>query len=295
MRVIAASDLHLEFGDLEVVNSNSAQVLILAGDILLAQDLHDHPLDTKLIQAEIMESLGPRQSLVVRFRDFLDRCSRQFQHVIYVAGNHEFYHGKWVQNIQDLRDECARYHNVHFLEQDTVTIDGVLFVGGTLWTNMNGMDPLTLHSVRDMMSDFGIIRNDNKGYRKLTPQDTVERHWETFNYIRTVLNQNLGMPTVVVGHHAPSKLSTHPRYANQTIMNGAYSSDLSELILDYPQILAWHHGHTHHVFKYQIGETWVLCNPRGYIGHETQAGLFKFRGYQIQDGRILIDHSEWDC
>jgi hypothetical protein len=78
-----------------------------------------------------------------------------------------------------------------------------------------------------------------------------------------------------VGHHAPSKLSTHPRYADDYVINGGYSSDLSEFILDHPKIKLWTHGHTHYAFDYVIGETRVVANPRGYIGYEAQADHFQ--------------------
>jgi predicted phosphodiesterase len=281
MRISLGSDIHLEFGDLEFDNQDQAQVLILSGDIMLAQDLHDHPASATLAQAEIMGMLGTRQAQALRFRDFLRRASELFEHVVYVAGNHEFYHGKWVQNIQDLRDECAAFANIHFLERDTVTIDGVLFVGGTLWTNMNNFDPLTLHAVKNMMSDFMVIRNDERGYRRLSPADTVERHTRTLRYIETVLKQNLDTPTVVVGHHSPSTLSVHPRYSEDRLMNGAYHSDLSELILDHPQIRLWTHGHTHEDFDYHIGPTRVVCNPRGYVGYEPRSHGWRFKTIEV--------------
>jgi predicted phosphodiesterase len=281
MKIAIGSDLHLEFGDLAVSNPDQARVLVLSGDIMLAQDLHDHPGSPALLQAETIGTLGARQAQALRFREFLRQCSLNFDHVIYVAGNHEFYHGRWVQNIQDLRNECAVYDNIHFLERDSIMIDDVLFVGGTLWTDMNGIDPLTLHAVRDMMSDFMLIRNDERGHRRVTPMDTVERHQATVGYIRTVLEQNPNTPTVVVGHHAPSTVSTHPRYANQTIMNGAYRTDLSDIMLDHPQIRLWTHGHTHEDFDYQIGTCRVVCNPRGYVGHESRADQWQFKTVEI--------------
>jgi Icc-related predicted phosphoesterase len=281
MKIAVASDLHLEFADLDLVNDQGADVLILSGDIMIAQDLHDHPQSATLMQAQIMGTLGTRQAQALRFRGFLERCSERFPHVVYVAGNHEFYHGKWVQNIQDLRQECAQFANVHFLERDSVTIDGVLFVGGTLWTDMNRGDPLTLHAIISMMSDFQIIRNDAKGFRKLSAMDTVDRHMQTKNYIKTVLEQNPDTPTVVVGHHAPSTLSTHPRYANDTLMNGAYRSDLSDMILDHSQIRLWTHGHTHEDFDYMLGATRIVCNPRGYLGHESRADHFQLKILEI--------------
>ena len=64
-------------------------------------------------------------------------------------------------------------------------------------------------------------------------------------------------------------------------MNGAYSSDLSELMLDHPQIRMWTHGHTHHNFDYMIGQCRVVCNPRGYIGYEAQADSWTLQTFEV--------------
>jgi predicted phosphodiesterase len=265
MKVKLVSDLHLEFSDCFIKNDEGCDVLILSGDIMVAEDLHDHPETSYGMYSNVnLADLGRRQQTALRFRDFLKRCAFQFPHVIYVAGNHEFYHGKWVKGIQYLRDECAKFPNVHFLERDSVKIDDVTFVGGTLWTNMNKGDPLTLHAVRDMMNDFRIIRNDEKGYTNLKPADTAIRHRQTLDYIKSVIAEKHDEKFVVVGHHSPSFQSVHEQYKHETLMNGAYHSDLSEFILDHPQIKLWTHGHTHHTFDYVIGETRIVCNPRGY-------------------------------
>jgi len=270
MRIKLVSDLHLEFSDIDIQNSNNYDVLILSGDIMIAADLHDHSEESVRVAAMI-ESLGRRQETARRFRDFLKRCSFQFPHVIYVAGNHEFYHGKWNQSLITLSNECAKFPNVYFLEAGCKKIDDVTFIGGTLWTDMNSGDPLTLHAVRDMMSDFRVIKKDLEGYTNLKPHDTVIRHRHMLGYIKQIVAERPDEKFVVVGHHAPSKLSTHEQYKNETIMNGAYSSDLSEFILDRPQIKLWTHGHTHHPFDYMIGSTRIVCNPRGYEGYEPDS------------------------
>jgi hypothetical protein len=133
-----------------------------------------------------------------------------------------------------------------------------------LWTDMNRGDPITLHAVKDMMNDFRIIRNDQKGFTQLKPADVAVRHRETLQYFKHVLDDNKENKCVIVGHHSPSYQSIHPQYANEYLMNGAYHSDLSEFILDHPQIILWTHGHTHHAFDYQIGNCRIVCNPRGY-------------------------------
>ena len=50
-------------------------------------------------------------------------------------------------------------------------------------------------------------------------------------------------------------------------------NDLSDFILDNPNISFWNHGHTHFPFDYMIGETRVLCNPRGYLPYEADNGF----------------------
>jgi Icc-related predicted phosphoesterase len=265
MKIKLVSDLHLEFSDINIKNEQDCDVLILSGDIMIAEDLHDHPAaDFNPYSYGAFAELGRKQQRVSTFRDFLKRCSFQFPHVVYVAGNHEFYNGKFYKGIQYLRDECAKHPNVYFLENATKIIDDVVFVGATLWTDMNRGDPLTLHAVRDMMNDFRIIRNDEKGYTPLKPADVALRHRGTLQYFRLMLSEHKDKRCVVVGHHAPSRLSTHEQYKNEYLMNGAYSSDLSEFIMDHPQVKLWTHGHTHHPFDYVIGETRVVCNPRGY-------------------------------
>lgn len=282
MKIALCSDLHLEFGDINLKNEENADVLILSGDIMIAQDLHDHPhMDYNPYTSGALADLGRRQLTALRFRDFLKRCSFQFPHVVYVAGNHEFYHGKWKASLQYLRDECAKFPNVYFLERDVKVINDVTFIGATLWTDCNKGDPLTLHALTDMMNDYRIIRNDEHGYSKLRPTHTMYRHQQTIAYLKSILPDMKDRTIVFAGHHSPSKQSTHPKYQNEYLMNGGYSSDLSEFILDHPEIKLWTHGHTHDPFDYMIGTTRIVCNPRGYAGHDEQADVFQLKYLDI--------------
>jgi predicted phosphodiesterase len=247
MKIQIVSDLHLEFSDINIQNTKGADVLILGGDIMLAEKV-----------------LRPESDLGIRFRDFLKRVSFQFPHVVYIAGNHEFYGGYWKKSLDSLRAACGAHDNIYFLERDTKIINDVVFVGGTLWTDMNKYDPLTLHAVRDMMNDFRAINNDEKGFTKLKPADTCERHRETRQYIELVAKENRDKTVVVVGHHTPSYQSCHEMYQGDHIMNGAYHSDLTNVMLDNTNIKLWTHGHTHHCFDYMVGDCRVVCNPRGY-------------------------------
>jgi Icc-related predicted phosphoesterase len=119
-----------------------------------------------------------------------------------------------------------------------------------------------------MMNDFRIIRNSQRNYARFSPQDAAIRHRETLAYIKLMVAEKHDTKFVVVGHHSPSFQSVHEFYKHDTVMNGGYHSELSEFIMDRPQIKLWTHGHTHHCFDYVIGETRIVCNPRGYDGHE---------------------------
>lgn len=268
MRINIASDIHLEFGPIEIKNTEGADALILSGDICVAADLTHKDVNDK-------------RSRVIH--DFFEMCCNEYDNVIYIVGNHEHYNGDFQRTIPHLKMHLQSYlENLHILDKSVVTINDVTFIGGTLWTDMNKEDPSTLYSMKGMMNDFikvanGEIDNRGKPYKvinRLTPDDVVVDHKEMLEYIRTVVKGKYDQKFVVVGHHAPSKLSTKPKYQDDYIMNGAYSSDLSEFILDYPQIKMWTHGHTHDNFDYLVGSTRVVCNPRGYIKYEHQADIF---------------------
>ena len=275
LKLAICSDLHLEFGDITLKNEG-ADVLILGGDIMTAQELHEFKADDVKFADELT-----RRGTAERYREFLARCSAEFPHVIYIAGNHEFYHGKYPDAYNYLEEECKAFNNVYFLEQNTKQICDVTFIGATLWTDMNKGDRTTLLMVSEMMNDYRIIRNSDTKYARLKPLDTYNRHIKSLNYIKSVVETDTNKKYVVVGHHAPSKKSVKPRYAEEVEMNGAYSSDLDDFILAHPQIKLWTHGHTHDLFDYNIGDTRIVCNPRGYIGYESRAEEFTLKYVEV--------------
>ena len=254
-------------------------MLILSGDICVAHSLHDHPI-SKPVPADAMKP-GRNQQAAVKYREFFHHVNQEYDHVVYVAGNHELYHGRYPDAYEWLGEEMKNYPNIHFLDMDSVEIDGVTFVGGTLWTDMNKGDPTTMHVIEGMMNDFRIIRNSQRNYARFSPLDTVVHHRATLAYIKKIVELDATKKYVVVGHHAPTPLSIHEMYKADIWMNGGYHSDLSEFILDHPQIALWTHGHTHHPFDYMMGGTRVVCNPRGYKGHDPAADHFQLKFLEI--------------
>jgi len=304
MKIYLCSDVHIEFGQLEVHNNDNADVLILSGDIVVAKEL-------KTWNPHGILELGKHGQ---KFMNFFEQCSTKFKDVIYVMGNHEHYDGDFAETADILRKVCQHFGNIHLLDKETKTIGDITFVGGTLWTDMNKEDPNTLYNVGRMMNDFKIVNNGHRTLSRKVPiykrdennvmimdenKQFVIDHWEHRDYTASFSTQDAvedhkkmlqfidestkdsTKKYIVVGHHAPSKQSTKPRYAKEHIMNGGYSSDLSEFILDRPQIKLWTHGHTHSQFDYMIGSTRIVCNPRGYIDYEPEAYDFDFKLLEV--------------
>jgi hypothetical protein len=224
-------------------------------------------------------------------------------------GNHEHYNFDIANTYDRLKAELADLPNIHLLEKETWEHNSVTFVAGTLWTDMNKGDPLTLWHCGKGMSDFSVITNSNrmvqhkrnvyhesernedgtliiksvdhyKSPSRWSVEDSVENHNKMLDYIN-IVTQDKSKCYVAVTHHAPTPISIAECYRFDTLMNGAFASDLSEFILDRPQIKLWTHGHMHNVSDYMVGDTRVVCNPRGYIGHEQRAKEFKLRYLEI--------------
>ena len=279
MKIAVCSDLHLEFGDLYLPNEEAADLLILSGDIFVASDLKSWLYDES---AQLVAATSSQKARADRVYNFIRHCLEEFNHVVFVMGNHEHYHGDFAETHKIIEGTFGPYNNFHFLNNEWRIINGVLFYGGTLWTNMNNEDPATMHQIRMMMNDFNCVKNTStEGKKVFMPADAVEDHYRFRRGLDEVLALHPDLPTVVVGHHAPSRASTHPRYKTELIMNGAYSTNLDEFILDHRQIKLWTHGHTHEDFDYMIGTTRVVCNPRGYINYEDRADNFKLKYIDI--------------
>ena len=60
--------------------------------------------------------------------------------VIYIPGNHEFY-GADVDHTVDKARTAAAGTNIHVMQNDAITIDGVRFIASTLWTASKGTSP----------------------------------------------------------------------------------------------------------------------------------------------------------
>jgi Icc-related predicted phosphoesterase len=261
MKINLVSDMHLNFADIELPGGD---VLIMAGDIMEAGHFRR------------ADNAKKDTFLADRYRRFLAEEMPKYRKVIYVMGNHEHYNNSYDDTPDRLRRELP--DNVHFLEQEGVQIDDVWFFGATFWTDMNRGNPTSMQVIKQSMSDFRVIKfghgikmdslyGDSYYTNSFTPAYAASVFKDTVNKLRVFLDEHKDDKVVVVSHHAPSSMSIDPMYS-------AYYSDLSELILDNPQIKTWVHGHMHNQSDYMIGDTRVVTNPRGYMGYETIANTF---------------------
>jgi hypothetical protein len=150
------------------------------------------------------------------------------------------------------------------LDDGEVTIEGVRFLGTTLWTDFmlfgeGERRAAAMHEAQRFMRDFSVIR---VGDALFTPQASAALFARHAAWLESKLAQPHAGPTVVITHHAPSRNSIHPRFAD-SLINACFVSD-AERLIDGSRACLWIHGHTHDSFDYVVNGTRVLCNPRGY-------------------------------
>ena len=262
LKISFVSDLHLEYGYQELPGGD---VLLLAGDICEYRTLKTQFNSTKAL---------PYVPGKLNAYDFFYHECAKYKKVFFIMGNHEHYHHRFDKTYNDLK--ALMPANVTLLEKECFIYAGVVFLCGTLWTDLNRGNPITVFTVKNFMNDYRVIQNFYPArslYYKLTPDVTVAEHRATLEYFKFILETNRDKPVVVLTHMAPSFQSVHETYKDAGDTNAGYASALDEFILDNENIKVWVHGHMHNPVDYQIGSTRVLANPRGYMPYEDKNGF----------------------
>lgn len=254
MNLQLASDLHLE-RDPTFQLQPQAEILVLAGDIGSYQP------GSRLLEAD----WG------------LSRFSQGWRQVLYVPGNHEYDHQPWPETRERLR-EAAQTAGLTWLDREVVCIDGVRFLGCTLWADFDALvDPrssLTQQlKTRDKAyraANFYLRRFSSledgapmlaERLRELALQDQA--------WLRAALAEPFEGRTVVVTHFAPSLRSSDPRYG-LTPGTAGFCNALDDLL---EQADLWLHGHLHCPQDYRVGRCRVVANPLGYANKGEQVGF----------------------
>jgi predicted phosphodiesterase len=234
MRFQLFSDLHLEQGYPFYPNVSDADLIILAGDI-----------DVGLKGLEYAV-------------DLIHRINKP---VIYIPGNHEYYR----HDIDILRTEMLLFSesqpNLHLLDNSSVVINGVRFIGSTLWTDyvldgrFNKTESMKL--INQLLNDHRLIR---KGRDRFSTEDALELHLQSKAFLIKQLNEPFNGKTVVVTHHAPSLKAHHPHFEMDTIA-AAFISDCDDLL---KLADVWCFGHTHANVDTVIDGCRLVSNQKGY-------------------------------
>jgi len=246
MKIITYSDLHLEFGtDIKPPANSDADLMILAGDIITFKDYS--PLSR-----------------------FLKEWGKP---VLYIAGNHEYYTQRPIaEENKNFKLWLADNHkNVTFLQDEEISIDGVHFFGGTMWTNFNNSDIHAMITAQQQMNDCRLIITEPG--KPLKPIDTVSFHETFVKKLTHWLDKDLEGPRVVISHHAPA-VNPNTKYGSSPLMPAFNSLDMLPIIEKYQPNL-WVYGHTHECDNQMLGKTRVISNQLGYPGH--------FGSYECKD------------
>ena len=195
-RILLHSDLHLDSGPLSLPEPEPGPAIaVFAGDV------------------------GRGADSVTAVATLTDLPS------VLVHGNHDAWGGDYFDVLAQLR--AARTPNVHFLENRAVVLEGVRFLGATLWTDYGGGHPVLMDYGLWHMRDHRFIKAarwwtaKNKarfvatfGQQALdkfegnfNPLLARELHARSVAWLRRVLKTPFSGPTVIVTHHAPTYAS----------------------------------------------------------------------------------------
>ncbi|OGS98981.1 MAG: metallophosphoesterase [Gallionellales bacterium RBG_16_56_9] len=234
MRLAVLSDLHLSVAGMPAPTLD-CDVIILAGDIA-----------------------RPPQAI---------EWARQFsQPVIYVPGNHEYYGGSLSGTLPALR-ELSAGTQVHVLDRGELRTGGVRFLGCTLWSDFRLLEgeaeqAASMAAATQFIRDFSRITLSDDSAELFTPIVSRQLFDQSVDWLEARFSEPFVGPTVMVSHHAPTRGSINPKYSGSPV-NPSFVSDLEPQLRRWQPSL-WVHGHVHDSYDYQVGNTRVVCNPRGY-------------------------------
>jgi hypothetical protein len=259
MRLQLLSDLHLERApDWQAPVLANIDVLVLAGDIGSYQ-------------------AGSR----LRGEDFgLARFSPRapgapWKRVLYLPGNHEFDALDYEATYARLRALCAAL-GIEWLERETIVVDGVRFVGATLWADFDALAASQATPAAQLKQRGKAQRAANFYLNKYTTlkdgRPVMAEGWRAMSladqaWLRAALEAPFDGPTVAVTHFAPSLRSADPRYGVVPGTAG-FCNSMDDFL---PLADFWLHGHLHCANDYvargvRDGRPWacrVVANPLG--------------------------------
>lgn len=234
MKIITYSDLHLEFDASFMPPETDADIMILAGDIC------------------VLKNYNPLSRFLARWK----------KPILYVAGNHEYYTRR-PMNQENAAFEVwlmENHPNAHLLLDNAITIDGVNFFGGTMWTDFAAGNRRAMNIAENGMNDFRLIRTEHGEI--FTAADSIALHRAFVKKLVAWFETPLMGPRIIITHHAPV-INPNTKYRESDLSPAFNSLDMMAVIEKYQPTL-WVYGHTHECDRQMLGKTQIISNQRGY-------------------------------
>ncbi len=197
---------------------------------------------------------------------------------IFIEGNHLGYdrvsfdeNDSLTSSIEYLRTKFSS-GDVVFLENNYKIIDDVVFIGCILYTDFSlyNDEEHCKHLAKISLNDFRYVKVLKDGVAKtITPDDTVEFHKASLEFIEETCQKFQDKKIVVISHHAPSEKCIEEKYKDD-LLSAAFASDLEWLIKKYDNIKLWCHGHVHHDVNFTLHDTRVIAHPFGYYNENNR-------------------------
>lgn len=253
----------------------NADLLVLAGDIGSYQ------------RGSRLTALGDQDFGLQRFSP-LPQYGGWPTPVIFLPGNHEYDNFDFDEADARLRSTCERLGMI-WLERESLVLDGVRFVGTTLWSDFDALAPrgpsasltaqLKAREKAYRAAEYYLRQTDGTrgGEPFLAPQ-IREQALACQEWLRTALTAPFDGPTVAVTHFAPSLRSADPRYG-LTPGTAGFCNSLDELLAHAD---LWLHGHLHCALDYQADRCRVVANPLGYASKGEQTAFDPTRVFTIE-------------
>lgn len=225
--------------------------------------------DVAIVAGDVADGLSKRSL------PWLAACVVPYvRHVLYVPGNHDFYGARWQSELERGREAAAAAGIRLLAVGETLDIEGVRFIGATVWTDYALLGEAWRAPTQAACGDrVGGMRDHRRIKVRLRSGETnafrppaaAAAHVEQLGRIERALAEPHAGPTVVVTHHAPHPHSLGRQGPLQAI-DAAYASDCSRVLEGEHAPDLWIHGHVHRSSDYVVGGTRVLANPRGRRG-----------------------------
>lgn len=245
MKLQILSDLHLEFNNYDwnipILNSS---LVILAGDIGVGIK-------------------SPRWAI--------EQSKKLNKEIILIFGNHSYYN-QYYENLKIQTKEMCQGTEVYFLDNNSIIINGIRFLGTTLWSNFRGLGDQYIEEAKQdaarWITDYRLIHYKD---RLITPNDTEKFYFEAVDWLYNELAKPFKGKTVLIVHHGPSpKCHNDQRHGLPNPLSTYFWSDLEDLIIPNKIDLVIY-GHTHSNLRFQVNGVPVVTNQKGYRGENNQS------------------------